>query len=129
MKSLYFARMRSKQCVQAWAEDPSADEPTTLTGSVGRGGGNRDGDVRNVQSRLNRVAPEDGGPDPVLDVDGRCGPLTRGAILHFQQHHPGLLHDGRIDPGKHTWKKLLALSGGIEVASGTDTGGLDAKAP
>src|SRR3954454_9336784 len=123
MTSLYFARMRSKQCIQAWAEDSSADEPTTLTGSVGQGGVNRAGDVRNVQSRFNRVAPEDGGPDSMLDVDGLCGPLTRGAILHFQQHHPELLHDGRIDPDKNTWKKLLALSGGIEEAIGTEAGG------
>ena len=128
MKSLYFAKTRSKQCVQVWAEDPSADEPTSLTGSVGQGGVNRADDVRNVQSRLNRVAPEDGGPDSMLDVDGLCGPLTRGAILHFQQRQPGLLRDGRIDPGKNTWKKLLALSGGIEVASGSGAGGFDAKA-
>ncbi len=132
MKSLHFARTQSKQCVQVWAEDPedpSADEPTTLTGSVGLGGVNRTDDVRNVQSRLNQVAPKDGRPDPVLDVDGLCGPLTRGVILHFQQHHPGLLHDARIDPGKNTWKKLLALSGAIEVASGLGVGGLHAKVP
>ncbi|MBR0693300.1 peptidoglycan-binding protein [Bradyrhizobium lablabi] len=110
--------MQNKECVEVWTRDPGSEESTILSGSVGQGGVNRTSDVRNVQSRLNRVTAQGGGPGSMLDADGLCGPLTRGAILRFQQHHPGLLHDGRIDPGKNTWKSLLALSGEIEMASG-----------
>ncbi|MEZ6152001.1 MAG: hypothetical protein R3C09_18005 [Pirellulaceae bacterium] len=41
-------------------------------------------DVRVIQAALNRFSPAAGGPTEKLEVDGACGPLTRGAILHFQ---------------------------------------------
>jgi hypothetical protein len=88
------------------------DEDAGLTASVGEGGRNAPDDVRVVQSKLNGVSTDQGGPLPLLDVDGICGPKTKGAILHFQRRYPAeLISDGRIDRDKNTWKKLVAVSG------------------
>lgn len=121
MAASHHARTKSRQC-SCSIQGPGGAEATALKGSVGQGGVNQQADVRNVQSRLNRVAPEDGGPEVPLDVDGICGTLTRQAILTFQKRHPELLKDGRIDVGKNTWKRLLALSDGEEVMSFSTSG-------
>ena len=79
----------------------------SISASVGQNGVNREGDVRVVQQLLNQVPSTFGGPVPLLDIDGKCGPLTIGAIQRFQLHHfgwPGC--DGRVDPGKQTLAKL-----------------------
>jgi hypothetical protein len=82
-----------------------------LAASVGEGGHNVPNDVGLVQSKLNEVAPEVGGPSPPLAVDSICGPKTKGAILQFQRRYPGeLVSDGRIDCDKATWKKLAEVS-------------------
>ena len=60
------------------ARDPSGS--ATISASVGLGGANRADDVRTVQSLLNDVKIERGGPAPPLAVDGIAGPLTNGAI-------------------------------------------------
>jgi|GEM_PF-5167271 len=81
---------------------------TVLHNSVGFGGMNRPEDVRMVQCLLNAVPAQRGGPLPLLDVDGMCGPLTTGAVRKFQlQNAP--VADGRIDPGQATETALLAI--------------------
>ncbi len=111
MMQTYFARGRGR--CSACAVQRS-DAGAGLTASVGEGGGNRTPDVSRVQSLLNGVDVESGGPTVPLVIDGICGPKTKAAILHFQRHDRHLIADGRIDPNKNTWKAL------IEVSSGND---------
>lgn len=104
-------RLHDRRCTLCQHSHPEV-EPAELTGSVGEGGRNRPADVAAVQKRLNRVPPGDGGPAAPLAVDGLCGPLTKAAVLKFQRRYaPPLITDGRIDPGKNTWKKLVGLTG------------------
>jgi len=78
-----------------------------ITEPVGVGGINRKGDVKQVQSRLNRFA-ERLEIEPLV-VDGDCGPKTRSAIIAFQQDVVGMhLPDGRVDPRGRTWNRLDA---------------------
>ncbi|MGO9596701.1 MAG: peptidoglycan-binding domain-containing protein [Isosphaeraceae bacterium] len=79
-----------------------------ISASVGEGGLNRPDDVRLIQSSLNDIDVEDGGPDPLLDVDGIAGPLTKSAIARFQQPHIGFA-DSRVDPDGPTLRALNAL--------------------
>jgi hypothetical protein len=76
--------------------------------SVGRmGGKNLPMDVITVQQLLDQVPAHQGGPVPLLDVDGLCGPKTIAAIQKFQLHHFGWsIADGRVDPGGPTLAKL-----------------------
>lgn len=79
----------------------------TISASVGRLGSNRYDDVVTVQELLNQVPPEDGGPQPKLEVDGLCGPKTTRAIQLFQRHHFGWSGtDGRVDPEHQTLARL-----------------------
>ena len=81
--------------------------PKTITASVGLNGKNKDPDTRIIQELLNKVPAVQGGPKVALDIDGICGPLTRGAIQKFQLHHFGWSGaDGRVDPGMQTLAKL-----------------------
>jgi peptidoglycan hydrolase-like protein with peptidoglycan-binding domain len=81
--------------------------PKTISASVGLRGHNLEDDVVTIQTLLNKVPPSQGGPDPVLAVDGICGPKTRGAIQRFQLDHFGWSGaDGRVDPGQQTLAKL-----------------------
>jgi hypothetical protein len=93
--------------------DPNSDNPNktiAISASVGSGGANKSGDVKTIQRALNRVAPEQGGAVPPLDVDGFFGPKTGGAIRQFQKvQFPGWTPDGRIDPGQKTIKRLNEL--------------------
>jgi hypothetical protein len=89
-----------------------------LSGSVGFGGANRQTDVRLVQKLLNAVPTPKGGPTPLLDVDGLCGPLTCGAIKRFQFTNSTGYSDGRIDPGYKTEETLLALLKALGVLGG-----------
>jgi peptidoglycan hydrolase-like protein with peptidoglycan-binding domain len=84
----------------------STSSAIVITASVGTGGTNRPHDVRTIQSALNDVPIEDGGADPLLQVDGIAGPLTRAAITNFQGSHTRVF-DGRVDPNGPT---LLALN-------------------
>jgi hypothetical protein len=53
------------------------------------------------------VHPKQGGPQPLLEVDGICGKKTRSAIQRFQLHHFGWSGaDGRVDPHQQTLAKL-----------------------
>ena len=62
-------------------------------------------DVETVQSLLNQVPFDQGGPQPLLDTDGICGQLTIAAIRKFQQFHLGF-NDGRVDANKNTLARL-----------------------
>jgi peptidoglycan hydrolase-like protein with peptidoglycan-binding domain len=71
-------------------------KPTSISGSVGRGGINRSEDVRAIQGLLNESLPKS---IPPLRVDGRCGPRTIDAIRKAQQLLKNVSHsDGRVDP-------------------------------
>ena len=70
----------------------------SLQDSVGKGGKDVEADVRLVQALLNNVPEAQGGPGPKLNVDGRVGPLTIGAITRFQRASGRKVVDGRIDP-------------------------------
>jgi peptidoglycan hydrolase-like protein with peptidoglycan-binding domain len=114
MKSLVCARITCGRCEQREIELPESDDdfPTNnLNRSVGANAPNEAEDVETVQTQLNRIKPSSGGPITQLLIDGKCGPLTKSAILKFQQrHYTELLGDGKIEPGKATWRKLLDLS-------------------
>jgi hypothetical protein len=105
----YFARGRGS-CTACGSRQNT--DVRKLAASVGESGRNVPNDVGLVQSKLNEIAPDDGGPSPPLAVDSICGPKTKGAILQFQRRYPDeLVSDGRIDPDKATWKKLADVSG------------------
>ncbi len=79
----------------------------TISASVGRGGVNRQADTVTIQELLNRVPVSSGGPTPLLDVDGLCGPITTSAIQNFQLKQWGwALADGRVDPAGPTLARL-----------------------
>lgn len=87
------------------ARRPEGD--IVITASVGQGGANKKEDVFNIQYGLDQVPPVDGGPEPLLKIDGICGPKTIAAIRNFQMKHFGWQGaDGRIDPGRQTIQKL-----------------------
>jgi hypothetical protein len=78
-----------------------------ITASVGRGGVNARGDVREVQRLLNRWHAATG--QPALSVDGDAGPRTVAAIAAYQAQVLGIARpDGRVDPGGRTWRALAA---------------------
>lgn len=82
---------------------------TSINGSVGAGGINRDADVRAIQELLNRHVSRLGLIR--LFVDGATGPRTLEAIRRFQKMVMGLvMPDGRVDPQGRT---LAALDGGV----------------
>jgi len=113
-----------------------------ITASVGSGGTNRFDDVETIQELLNAVPADEGGPNPLLDVDGICGPKTTAAIRHFQQTQFGWAGtDGRVDPNQRTLNKLnefdtplvgppvrfqgVRPNSGFDANDGTDGTGLD----
>ncbi|MBV8176531.1 MAG: peptidoglycan-binding protein [Verrucomicrobia bacterium] len=81
-----------------------------ISAAVGAGAAprcaNNPNDVKVIQTALNRFSPEFGGPQPNLDVDGKCGPLTRAAILRFQQKWGFAVQDGIVDVHGHTIRRL-----------------------
>src|SRR6266545_182883 len=78
----------------------------TITAAVGTPPAlNHFSDVETVQSLLNQVPDTEGGPSPLLDVDGMIGPLTIAAIRRFQQRQFGW-NDGRVDTNKVTIARL-----------------------
>jgi hypothetical protein len=82
-----------------------------IGGSVGTGGRNTASDVRTIQEALNRIPASNGGPVPLLAVDGIVGPLTTAAIRRFQTPHVGFA-DGRVDPAGQT---LAHLNGELDA--------------
>lgn len=81
---------------------------SVISGSVGLAGANRKADVQLIQGLLNAVPFAKGGPNPLLGVDGLCGPKTCGAISRFQSTNLKFA-DGRIDVDGRTIEFLLSL--------------------
>lgn len=79
----------------------------TISASVGQGGINKKDDSITVQQLLNQVPPEDGGPDPLLAVDGLPWQKTIAAIKNFQKIKVGFkFPDGRVDANGPTLAEL-----------------------
>ncbi|MGI8813202.1 MAG: peptidoglycan-binding protein [Pyrinomonadaceae bacterium] len=81
---------------------------SSIRASVGQGGFNIHDDARKIQRLLSLVSPPDGGPVQALKEDGIVGPKTLAAIKAFQTRQ-GTGHDGRIDPGGETLRRLNNL--------------------
>src|SRR3954454_3753279 len=82
----------------------------SITASVGLGGVNRKEDSITVQELLNKVSPEDGGPMPLLAVDGLPWQKTIAAIKNFQRVQVEMqFPDGRVDPDGPTLAALNAF--------------------
>jgi peptidoglycan hydrolase-like protein with peptidoglycan-binding domain len=84
----------------------------TLQGSVGLNGLNSRADVIAAQTLLTRAGMRLG------IVDGRCGPKTISAIVHYQRgflRHP----DGLIEPGATTWRHLTGQTSAPRTADAT----------
>ena len=78
-----------------------------ISASVGQGGVNRKDDSIKVQSLLNKVPVDQGGPSPLLVVDGLPWQKTIAAIKQFQRVQLGFKWpDGRVDPNGKTLEKL-----------------------
>jgi hypothetical protein len=92
--------------------DGTSPIQVAMQGSVGVGGCNVYSDVQLVQSLLNPVSPDYGGPDDPLDVDGLVGPCTIGAIKDYQYANLGFA-DGRVDVAQETITSLVALTQGL----------------
>lgn len=95
-----------QQDQNAGGEGTEETAPTASTApiqeSVGKGGKNKNGDVRIVQTLLNNHGNN-------LTVDGDCGAKTIAAIEKFQKEKLGFSKaDGRVDPGGKTWAGLSA---------------------
>lgn len=83
-----------------------------ISSSVGLDSTNFPEDVRTIQDALNRLSPEQGKPNPLLRVDGICGPKTEKAIQQFQLKQFGWSGaDGKINPGGQTITRLNELVG------------------
>lgn len=79
----------------------------SISGSVGLGGVNRKSDSMNVQELLNKVPADQGGPVPLLAVDGLPWQKTIAAIKNFQRVKLGFQNpDGRVDPNGPTLAAL-----------------------
>lgn len=76
-----------------------------ISASVGNGGLNVGHDVQYVQALLN-IRLEDIGQQ-ALDIDGKVGPSTIGAIQDFQSSQLGFA-DGLVEPDKKTMTALEA---------------------
>jgi hypothetical protein len=77
-----------------------------INASVGNKGRNIESDVRCIQSLINKNIHHLV-PLMKLKVDGKCGPITIGLISEFQKRVLKLKKpDGRVDPGKTTFKQL-----------------------
>jgi len=110
MSNKVFVRLTNGECEKRDLPGQASTD-VIITSSVGAGGHNKPTDVVTIQKALNRVAPGSGGPPKPLDVDGKVGPLTNGAIAKFQTH---FFHwaDSRIDPENITIATLRACQPG-----------------
>ena len=97
-----------------------------IVASVGRGGVNRNDDVRVVQALLNdwrakkNLCP--------IAVDGSAGPETRGAITAFQQQATGLV-DGAFQPFLRAAQRSCGAQHVDVVIEGDDGDGVVEDAP
>jgi len=78
---------------------------TKIISSVGRGGTNRENDVRIIQKLLNDQKMA--GAIIPLDVDGKVGSKTYARIEAFQENIIKMVRpDGRVDSNGKTFKRL-----------------------
>ena len=92
---------------------------STIAASVGRGGINRQDDVRIVQTLLNKHRSL--GQNPIA-VNGLANGETIAAIEDFQRRAMKLTTpDGRVDPNGNTLKALD--SGGLQITTATNLSG------
>jgi len=92
---------------------------TRIFASVGRNAVNRRDDILTVQQLINDHLPT---PLRPLEVDGKCGPLTIGAIEEIQRR---FLHmnppDGRVDPNGATLRILTGAGPAPKPHPGSGT--------
>ena len=88
-----------------------------IKASVGEGGTNSATDVKCVQLLLNNWLAER--KTALLAIDGRCGPLTIGAIKRYQGTFLPV-PDSRVDANGPTIKKLVDLQ--VQILSGGFSG-------
>jgi hypothetical protein len=104
----------------------------SIQSSVGLNGVNRSSDVVEIQKALNRVPAVQGGADPLLKVDGMCGPKTCGAIRAFQvKQFPGVPPDSRVDPKQRTIGRINEILSAplAQSAAATKSGFVASAAP
>ena len=95
----------------------------SISASVGNGGVNRKDDSRTVQELLNNVPPDEGGPTPLLVVDGLPWQKTQAAIGRFQKEAMGFQWpDRRVDPNGQTLARLNEFDGPPQVVERLDPG-------
>jgi hypothetical protein len=92
---------------------PARDDDGNRDGrssAIGRdAGANLAAGVTLVQTSLNRIVGLSG--TPALPVSGTCDAATVDAIRNFQFRLVNLFKpDGKIDPDRRSWKKLIALA-------------------
>lgn len=79
----------------------------SITASVGFGGKNTVPDTRLIQAMINPHTAALG--IDLLEVDGDCGPLTRGGIKRYQQVFLKMTSpDSRVDPGGKTFLHMAS---------------------
>lgn len=114
------ATTAAETAAETGSETPAAETPTptasSISGSVGKGGDNKEADVKLVQELLKQKGQN-------VSVDGDCGPKTIAAIKAFQQAEFGW-QDGRIDLGGKSWG---VLSGGSSSSSSEDSSSSDSS--
>ena len=83
-----------------------------ISNSVGRKGVNVSSDVVIVKTLLNRhIVP----PAELLKMNGTVDPKTVNAIVAFQ-HRLGMANcDGRVDPGRKTFRALLTAHKSVPI--------------
>ena len=118
-KPLYVTKVSSGGSQEPADPTPTNDDqqqPTSggISASVGKGGVNKEADVRRVQELLNAKGGK-------LTVDGKYGGNTGAAIESFQRSIFNGWSDGLIDPGGKTWQALVGTGG--QVTSSTAGGG------
>jgi peptidoglycan hydrolase-like protein with peptidoglycan-binding domain len=86
--------------------DTSSPMLLSTEGSVGQGGRNEPSDVRLIQTLLNRIPANLGGPPTPLVVDALVGPKSVAAIRRFQTVTFGTA-DGLVDARNRTIRQLI----------------------
>ncbi len=89
--------------------------PFDIGGSVGQGGKNAPDDVAQVQIALNRKGAK-------LEIDGKIGGQTIGAIKVFQKQIGIAYPDGLVEVGKKTATALASSGAGAGYAGGGNGG-------
>ena len=114
---LFTCKRLNEECTKRDLSAIGSDEPPVpvpgaiqISASVGIRGKNLPADTTTIQDALNRIRVDQGGANPRLVIDGKCGPKTQKAIQMFQLKHFGWKGaDGLVEPFKQTIGKMNAL--------------------